>query len=220
MNNKIDIVIDPICGMEVSTDSKISISHNGEKIYFCSPHCKAKFEKSLSGTQGLESSLLPISEIKPCCMHKDSDQAVDLPPPDSSSKYFCPMCPSVRSNIPAECPECGMALELNPSFIEINVKTTIYICPMHPEIEEDQPGNCPICGMDLEPKTVISQQEEDDPELKLMTNRFWIALGLTLPLFLISISSMTSFSLSGWIKPDQVLWIQFALSTPVVLYCG
>jgi P-type Cu+ transporter len=220
MNNKSDIAIDPICGMEVSTDSKISISHNGEKIYFCSSHCKEKFEKSISGTPEPDSLLLPISEIKPCCMHEDSDQTVNFSPPDSSSKYFCPMCPSVRSELPNDCPECGMALELNPQFIEINVKTTKYICPMHPQIEEDQPGSCPICGMDLEPKTVISQQEEDDPELKLMTSRFWIASGLTLPLFIISMSSMTSFSFSRWINPDQILWIQFTLSTPVVIYCG
>ncbi len=220
MNKKSDTAIDPICGMEVSTESKISISHDGEKIYFCSNGCKEKYEKSISGTPEPDSSLLTIAEVKPCCMHKDSDQTVNLLPPDSSSKYFCPMCPSVRSDVPAECPECGMALELNPLFIESNVKTTKYICPMHPEIEEDQPGTCPICGMDLEPKTVISQQEEDDPELKLMTYRFWIASGLTIPLFIISMSSMTSFSFSRWINPDQNLWIQFALSTPVVLYCG
>ncbi len=220
MNKKSDTAIDPICGMEVSTESKISISHDGEKIYFCSNGCKEKYENSISGTPEPDSSLLTIAEVKPCCMHKDSDQTVNLLPPDSSSKYFCPMCPSVRSDVPAECPECGMALELNPLFIESNVKTTKYICPMHPEIEEDQPGTCPICGMDLEPKTVISQQEEDDPELKLMTYRFWIASGLTIPLFIISMSSMTSFSFSRWINPDQNLWIQFALSTPVVLYCG
>jgi hypothetical protein len=52
-----------------------------------------------------------------------------------------------------------------------------YTCPMHPEIVRDGPGSCPICGMALEPLTVSLDQEEN-PELKDMTRRFWIAVVL------------------------------------------
>src|SRR5271170_7853831 len=53
-----------------------------------------------------------------------------------------------------------------------------YTCPMHPEIIRPKPGSCPICGMALEPRT-ISAIEEENPELRDMTRRFWISLALT-----------------------------------------
>ena len=56
-----------------------------------------------------------------------------------------------------------------------------YTCPMHPEIVRPGPGNCPICGMALEPRTVTAQEEEN-PELRDMTRRFWISVALTVPL--------------------------------------
>ena len=56
-----------------------------------------------------------------------------------------------------------------------------YTCPMHPEIVRPEPGHCPICGMALEPRT-ITAQEEENPELRDMTRRFWISLALTAPL--------------------------------------
>ena len=47
---------------------------------------------------------------------------------------------------------------------------------------------CPICGMALEPRTVTV--EEDNPELRDMTRRFWISLALTVPLLAIAMGSM------------------------------
>ncbi len=64
-----------------------------------------------------------------------------------------------------------------------------YTCPMHPEIVRPGPGNCPICGMALEPRTVTAQQE-DNPELRDMTRRFWISLALTAPLLAIAMADM------------------------------
>ncbi len=55
---------------------------------------------------------------------------------------------------------------------------TIYTCPMHPEIRQPQPGNCPKCGMALEP-AMPSLEEDEHPELKDFTRRFWSALPLT-----------------------------------------
>src|SRR5690606_15077455 len=48
---------------------------------------------------------------------------------------------------------------------------TIYTCPMHPEIRQDHPGSCPKCGMGLEP--LMPSLEDDNPELKDFTRRFW-----------------------------------------------
>ena len=102
---------------------------------------------------------------------------------------------------------------------------------MHPEIVRAEPGNCPICGMALEPRTVTV--EEDNPELRDMTRRFWISLALTAPLLAIAMGSMLwphalmgghrrrarrPVVLTPW---SSILpWLELILATPVVLWGG
>jgi len=95
-----------------------------------------------------------------------------------------------------------------------------YTCPMHPEIEQVGPGACPKCGMDLEPKTVRLDTGEDDAELRRMARRFWIAAGLTLPVFLASMLPMVGVPVDRWLGPTAHLWLQLVLATPVVLWAG
>jgi P-type Cu+ transporter len=96
---------------------------------------------------------------------------------------------------------------------------TTYTCPMHPEIEQDRPGECPICGMALEPKTISAGSPGDDAELTDMTRRFWIGAALTLPVFLLAMSHFWPDA-PAWLGGDASRWVQFALSTPVVLWAG
>jgi len=138
------------------------------------------------------------------------------PSHEAAKKYFCPMCDAVESDTPGSCPKCGMALERNPTFRE--PKKWIYTCPMHPQIEQDHPGNCPICGMTLEPKNVIAGTEEN-AELRDMTRRFWIGAVLSLPVFILAMAHILP-SAPRWVQGDLSRWTQFALSTPVVLWCG
>ena len=95
----------------------------------------------------------------------------------------------------------------------------IYTCPMHPEIERDQPGDCPICGMALELKTISAETTEDNSELIDMTRRFWVGAALTLPVFLLAMSHLVPHA-SSWLSGNVSRWIQFVLSTPVVLWAG
>ncbi|MBU3958712.1 MAG: YHS domain-containing protein, partial [Candidatus Omnitrophica bacterium] len=37
--------IDPICGMQVSEDKAIKITHDGKDYFFCSTHCRDRFIK-------------------------------------------------------------------------------------------------------------------------------------------------------------------------------
>lgn len=94
-----------------------------------------------------------------------------------------------------------------------------YTCPMHPEIERDKPGDCPICGMALEPKTISAATLEDDSELIDMTRRLWVGAALTLPVFLLAMSHLLP-NAPAWLSGDASRWIQFALTTPVVLWAG
>lgn len=92
-----------------------------------------------------------------------------------------------------------------------------YTCPMHPEIVQDHPGNCPICGMALEPKSIDAQV--DDSEYRDMRLRFWIGLAFSIPIFLLAMGSMIS-SFNHFIPINLSRWLQFILSTPVVLWAG
>jgi Cu+-exporting ATPase len=94
-----------------------------------------------------------------------------------------------------------------------------YTCPMHPEIVRPSPGSCPICGMALEPKT-ISLEDAPNPELVDMKRRFVVSAALTVPLFLLEMSSMLAPGLTGALSPRVQLLLQLALATPVVLWGG
>jgi Cu+-exporting ATPase len=95
---------------------------------------------------------------------------------------------------------------------------TIYTCPMHPEIRQNEPGSCPICGMALEPE-VPAGVSGPDPEYVDMRRRFWIGLVFTLPVFVLEMGSHV-MGPHGWVDQTWSNWIQFALATPVVLWCG
>lgn len=92
---------------------------------------------------------------------------------------------------------------------------TIYTCPMHPEIRESKPGNCPICGMALEP-LMPSLDDEENPELVDFRRRFWWTLPLSVVVFVLA---MFGHVLLPNGLPYQN-WVEFALSTPVVLWAG
>jgi len=90
---------------------------------------------------------------------------------------------------------------------------TRYICPMHPEIVRDAPGHCPICGMALEP-IMPSADDQDFPELRDFSRRFWWTLPLTLfVLALAMLGHRTEF-----LTPDQRSWMELVLSAPVIVW--
>jgi Cu+-exporting ATPase len=96
----------------------------------------------------------------------------------------------------------------------------IYTCPMHPQIRQAGPGNCPICGMTLEP-VAVTAEVAPNRELVDMTRRFWIGLVLTLPVFVLEMGShIPILGLHDLAPPRISSWIEFALSTPVVLWAG
>ncbi|CAN5753478.1 heavy metal translocating P-type ATPase [soil metagenome] len=139
------------------------------------------------------------------------------PSSEPTKKWFCPMCPDVESDEPGDCPKCGMALERNPAYRE----GTIYTCPMHPEIEQDHPGDCPKCGMKLEPKTISAESSAEDEEIRSLTRKFWIALVLTLPVLVIAMGHwIPGFHVEALIPKNVSKWVEFALTTPVVLWAG
>jgi len=170
------------------------------------------------------------TQVTPPAQHTPEKHPVASPTKRSSAtdgailEYTCPMHPEVRERVargknPPSCPDCGMALEALDVESAVE-QTTEYVCPMHPEIIRDAPGDCPICGMALEPRTV-TPAETPNPELIDMTRRFWISVALTAPLLLLAMSDLLPGErVAGWLGMRAMIWIEFALATPVVLWAG
>ena len=205
---------DPVCGMTVdTTKAKATAEHAGKKYYFCCTGCAQKFQSNPEQYLKPKPALVTIGPPPNPATQTPASSATNTP----AAAYVCPMCPEVRESKPGACPSCGMALE--PEFPAATRKTE-YTCPMHPEIVRDQPGPCPICGMALEPRTV-SASEEDNPELRDMTRRFWISVALTAPLLIIAMADMLpSMPVQRVLPAAWLPWIELLLATPVVLWGG
>ena len=194
---------DPVCGMKVDPSKAAeSIENRGTTVYFCSQGCAAKFRATPE----------KYLQAKPVT-------AVSQPPAktEPQQQYVCPMHPEVKQMGPGNCPKCGMALE--PATVTAPAKRTEYTCPMHPEIVRDAPGPCPICGMALEPREVTD--EGTNPELANMTRRLWISVALAVPMLTLMVSAfLPSMPMQHLFSAKAWAWIEFALATPVVLWCG
>jgi P-type Cu+ transporter len=163
-----------------------------------------------------------------CGMTVDEQTAINAVR-DGVTSYFC--CEGCRRKFLgdgllsisplAPAPESSCCGSHRPTGVRAPARAdAIYTCPMHPEIEQVGPGACPKCGMDLEPKTLQLDAGDDDPEIRGMTRRFWIAAALTLPVFLLAMLPMLGVPVDRWLGPTLPRWLQLALATPVVLWAG
>ena len=182
-------VRDPVCGMTVKQDTPHRYTHEGTEYLFCCAHCRERFAKDPAAF--LEKKKQPEPEA-------------------SGTIYTCPMHPEIRRHGPGPCPKCGMALE--PATPVKAPGAAEWTCPMHPEIVRNAPGTCPICGMALEPRAPTLAEEEENPELKDMTRRFWFAAALTVPILLLAMIETLP------IPARARGLLQLALATPACLW--
>jgi Cu+-exporting ATPase len=86
---------------------------------------------------------------------------------------------------------------------------------MHPQVVRDGPGSCPICGMALEP-TRASIDDEENPELRGMTRRFWASLALSAPLLAVVMADMLPGApVTHVIAPSVRVWVELGMALPV-----
>jgi Cu+-exporting ATPase len=202
--------IDPVCGMTVDpTRAAGTVEHGGKKYHFCSTHCVNRFRADPeSFLHPAPPKLVQLGAVAPAPNPTLTTSA-------DAVEYVCPMHPEVRADHLSTCTICGMGLE---PVIGQPVTKVEYVCPMHPEVVSDHPGPCPKCGMALEPRT-ITLEEGPNPELVDMTKRFWVGVGLGLPVFLVAMADMVPGNpLHHYAGPLNRL--QLVLSTVVVFWCG
>lgn len=224
-----DQFIDPICGMTVEQATAAgSYEHGGVTYYFCSKGCRERFIEQTKPSRpnliqiGQDSATLPpeaITEtpggafIDPVCgMRVSAGTAAGGYEFAGTLYYFCAThCLEKFKRDPASFLEPRPSAATLPNDAE-------YTCPMHPEIIQTGAGSCPICGMALEPR-IVSLDDRPDAELAAMSRRFWACLLLAVPVFALAMLEMIT-GFEHTISPNNSLWAQFLLSTPVVLWGG
>jgi P-type Cu+ transporter len=231
--------LDPVCDMRVADDTPHKTLFKGREFRFCSPRCLREFMEDPGQVLAKNDAEAPL--YLTCPMHPEVreqaprcpkcgmflERGAELPaeekkreqaPEAPGAFYICPMDPEVRQSEPGPCPKCGMALE--PASPPASLTRTEWTCPMHPEIVSDSPGSCPKCGMALEPRTVAAEEEEN-PELRDMRRRFWVALALTLPVVIIAMGHLIpGHPLEKLASLKTLGWLELALATPAVLWGG
>ena len=158
-----------------------------------------------------------------CGMVVDPVSAKNRADLDGQTYYFC--CGGCRTKFLADPtqylnPDATPAPSAPSAPSAPRAPGTTYTCPMHPKIRRSEPGSCPICGMALEPEG-IPEAEGTSPELKDMSRRFVIGAVLATPIFVIEMGGhLRLLHLDHYVSMAVSLWIQFALATPIVLWCA
>ena len=91
-----------------------------------------------------------------------------------------------------------------------------FTCPMHPQVEQAVFGDCPLCGMALEPKDAPPATDAPNPEAIDFRRRLLVACALAAPLMILHLAPPLRESIGA----RAALWIEFALATPIVFWCG
>src|SRR5208337_2544055 len=233
---------DPVCGMTVdATHAAASVEYGGRLYHFCSRGCAEKFkgdqEKYLSpkykpggmtamvqlGAKPVQIAAAAKLEKDPVCgMSVDPARAAMTAAHNGKTYYFCCQGCGEKFKVDPErylSPSASAGISTAPSQSTTPPATspTMYICPMDPEVRQPKPGACPKCGMVLEPET-ITAAEEENPELHDMTRRFWTSVLLGVPL--VAYAMLRMGPLAHIFTPRVGSWIEFALATPIVLWCG
>jgi Cu+-exporting ATPase len=130
METKAEELKDPVCGMNVSIDSKYSYRYKNEDYRFCSEHCLVKFKAHPEDYLKKESSHALVTEGKSICTNENLCSINTQTPyvkDEKTAKYTCHMHPEVIQDHAGTCPKCGMALESVTLRVEEKNEELIYM---------------------------------------------------------------------------------------------
>lgn len=92
----LDVRKDPVCGMEVRSQSPYRAVYQGTNYFFCSTRCQDEFDADPDRYADR--------------LQENASEAKQTQTP-TGTIYTCPMHPEVRLDHPGSCPKCGMTLE-------------------------------------------------------------------------------------------------------------
>lgn len=180
--------------------------------------CRSHVQQALSEVSGVTEAVVNLeaaeAEIE---MHSEIDLAEFQKALDSHGGRYKILLPGSDS---------GDAVENTRESAAQGQGTGIFYCPMRCESEKvyERAGDCPVCGMDLVEEISFDTPQVTGSEQKtyrLLVHKFKVALGFTLPVFILAMSDMLPDSARFAQFPEWV-WggIQLLLSLPVVFYAS
>ncbi|PTY00016.1 hypothetical protein DB346_16045 [Verrucomicrobia bacterium LW23] len=153
-------------------------------------------------------------EVNPAWKATAGSRAAAKPSRQSKRHYTCPMHPEVRRDSPGDCPICGMSLEPVDGAGAAADAGHGQAHHGHHSGEHDADSRQGDGDGD-------GDGDSGQDEIRALSLRFWIGLALTLPVFFLSMGGMIpGLHLDHVIPPRVSAWIEFALTTPVVFWCG
>jgi len=106
-----DVAIDPVCGMQVATQTaQHKLHHAGSHYYFC---CRSCLDRFAADPERYLQAIDDKSHGRGHRSHGTQGAAAAA----AGAIYTCPMHPEIRQQGPGTCPKCGMALE--PESIDV-----------------------------------------------------------------------------------------------------
>ncbi len=212
-------------------------------VYYCPMECEGE---KVYFTQGkrcptCNMSLVPIEERADYQNKPQTFSKTNVPEnfEEKIGEYFCPMFCESDKTYPSDvgCPVCHMHLDeitqelvdastthhhkehTAPPIIDQESNAGKYYCPMFCEGDKVYDSNvgCPVCGMDLVKIPEKGEKTAEDGTYKLLLRKFLIALGFSIPVFILSMGGMWfDFPFSN--KVQGIL--ELILSIPVLFYAG
>ena len=210
-------------------------------VYYCPMECEGE---KVYFTQGKRCPtcnmfLVPIEERADYQNKPQTFSKTNLPEnfEDKLGDYFCPMFCESDKTYPSDvgCPVCHMHLEKideqllmsneqsknisDHSLLITDSNAGKYYCPMFCEGDKVYDSNvgCPVCGMDLVKIPERGEKTAEDGTYKLLLRKFLIAVGFSIPVFILSMGGMWfDFPFSN--KVQGIL--ELILSIPVLFYAG
>ena len=212
-------------------------------VYYCPMECEGE---KVYFTQGKRCPtcnmfLVPIEERADYQNKPQTFSKTNLPEnfEKKIGEYFCPMFCESDETYPSDvgCPVCHMHLDeitqelvdastthhhkeqIAPPNIDQESNAGKYYCPMFCEGDKVYDSNvgCPVCGMDLVKIPEKGEKTAEDGTYKLLLRKFFIALGFSIPVFILSMGGMWfDFPFSN--KVQGIL--ELLLSIPVLFYAG
>jgi P-type Cu+ transporter len=225
-------VIDPICKMTVDTETAAGKTiYDGEAHYFCSPACKEKFD-------------VRLPHVAPATLPKSN--LVQLGSRPVNSSVVQPASSTIKSKAQVEeedageiitlpitgmtCAACARHIEQKLQSTEGVNQAAVNFATSRATVGYDAKTTDLQRLIDAVKETgygvretlegEIAAENFDDTvrhdEYQTLRRKFILAAALSLPVLLIAMShgKIAALNFAG------VNWLQLALTTPVVFYCG
>ncbi len=229
----------PVCGMHLVPVG--SVQEQDKHTHTSESHQHAHSEHGHMHTHEMQKSAMQPTEYY-CPMHCEGDKTYDEPgdcpvcnmhlvPVNGDGKnagHNHPAKKSAESSVKNSGQQAKKVEIMSMHPDQENKSVEKYHCPMRCEGDKtyDHPGDCPVCGMHLIHEVSLTAKKSDEKSVEekaylSMSKRFWIALALSVPVLIISMTAYVPWIDLKKIAPEDFWrWTEFVLTIPVVFYAG